>query len=191
MYLIVGLGNIGKEYIGTRHNLGFYFLDHYLETKGLSCNKKKLFYKDNFLETKINGSKVIFLKPATYMNLSGMAVKRFVDYYKIPIENILVISDDLDLNVGSFKLKEKGSCGGHRGLLSIEKSLKTDNYKRLKIGISNNKNIDTKDYVLGRFSQEEQAIYKSLIPLINEIIDSYFIFPFADLMSKYNKKNGK
>lgn len=187
MKLIVGLGNPGKEYDNTRHNIGFFMLDKYLLEKGELSYKLK--FNGLYMESVVNGEKVIFLKPQSYMNLSGSVVRRFVDFYKIDIDDILIISDDLDLNVGNFKLKEKGSSGGHNGLKDIELHLGTQSYKRLKIGIANNKMIDTKDYVLGKFSSNEIKTYNDLSKIINSILDEYFVVSFSSLISKYNRKN--
>lgn len=187
MKLIVGLGNPGKEYDNTRHNIGFYMIDKYLNTKGLSNFKSK--FNGIYLDTNINGEKVIFLKPQSYINLSGEVVRKFVDFYKIPLNDILIISDDLDLKIGNFKLKERGSSGGHNGLKNIELHLGTQNYKRLKIGIANNKNIDTKDYVLGKININDAKIYDELSIIVNHILDDFFVDSFDVLISKYNKKN--
>lgn len=188
MKLIVGLGNPGKEYANTRHNIGFSFLDYYVSAHNFIGNWKNK-YNGLYFETNINGEKVIFLKPQSYMNLSGGVVYQFVNFYKIVVEDILVISDDLDLLVGNFKLKSNGSCGGHNGLRDIEKCLGTQNYKRLKIGISNDKLLDTKDYVLGKFSKEEKTIYDELFKSLYNVVDEYFELNFSNLMSKYNSKN--
>ena len=188
MKLIVGLGNPGKEYENTRHNVGFSFVEHYLKYKGIS-DKWSLKNEGLHIITLINGEKVIFLKPQTFMNLSGNSVRKYVDYFDIDISDILVISDDLDLNVGNFKLKMNGSCGGHNGLRDIENKLGTSEYKRLKIGISNDKSSDTKDYVLGSFSLDERNKLNDLYDNLNNVLDDYFSLPFGDLMSKYNRKN--
>lgn len=187
MKLIIGLGNPGKEYENTRHNIGFFMIDQYLNSKGVKQYKTK--FNGLYADLVIHGEKVIFLKPQSYMNLSGEVVRKYVDFYKISIDDILVISDDLDLNVGNFKLKEKGSSGGHNGLKNIELHLGSQNYKRIKIGIANNKNIDTKDYVLGKFQAEDMSLYQNLSKTINNILDEYFCRPFELLISKYNKKN--
>lgn len=186
--LIVGLGNPGKEYDKTRHNVGFMMLDNYIDSKGINNNWSKKF-NGLFIKEKINGEETIFLKPQSYMNLSGGVVRKYVDYYKIPIENILVISDDLDLFVGNFKLKDKGSCGGHNGLRDIEKNLGTSVYKRLKVGIAKDKSIDTKDYVLGKIHKDDLDKINSLSDKICSLIDDFYVMPFGDMMSKYNRKN--
>lgn len=187
MKLVVGLGNPGKEYENTRHNIGFFIIDEYLKQKGVFHFSSKL--NGLYADMMIDGQKVLFLKPQSYMNLSGEVVRKFVNFYKIDIQDILVISDDLDLNVGNFKLRAKGSSGGHNGLKNIENHLGTQCYKRLKIGISNHRLIDTKDYVLSRFDSHELAIYQELKKTIFEVLDDYFKEDFNDLMSKYNRKN--
>ncbi len=187
MKLVVGLGNPGDKYKNTRHNIGFMMIDNYIETKGEVINKSK--FNGLYTTLIINGEKVIFLKPQSFMNLSGEVVRDFVQFYKIDINDILIISDDLDLNIGNFKLKEKGSSGGHNGLKNIENNLGTNHYKRLKIGINNNKNIDTIDYVLSKFNDEELEIYNKLSTIVNNILDEYFELDFYKLVSKYNRKN--
>ena len=186
MKLIVGLGNPGREYVNTRHNIGFMALHLYALKKGLTFDKEK--FKGIFTETKINGEKVIFLKPQKFINLSGEVIKDFINYYKIPIEDILIIHDDLDLKVGNFKIKEKGSSGGHNGLKNIEANLNTDNYKRIKIGISNDKTIDTKDYVLGTLTKEENEKIDCVLDTVCLIIDDYFDLTFNKLIQKYHTK---
>lgn len=188
MKLIVGLGNPGKEYDKTRHNMGFMFIDNYL--KHIKCNEKWSL-KDNglFISSSINGEKVLFLKPQSFMNLSGQVVRKFVDFYKINVSDILIISDDLDLSLGNFKLKQNGSSGGHNGLKDIERCIGTQEFKRLKIGISNDKSFDTKDYVLGKFSKSDLEVINSCFTTLNNVIDDYFTCGFSDLMCKYNKKN--
>ena len=188
MKLIVGLGNPGIEYNDTRHNVGFSFLDYYLTDKNYTVNWVKKF-EGLYYEVFIKSEKVIFLKPQTFMNLSGLSVKKFVDYFNINLDDIFIISDDLDLNLGNFKLKLNGSSGGHNGLKSIETSLGSNSYKRLKIGISNNKLLDTKNYVLGKFSKTEKEILNDLFKNLVPVLDDYFNINFNDLMSRYNKKN--
>lgn len=188
MKLIVGLGNPGNEYINTRHNIGFKFIDQYLNYKKIDLNWKNKF-NGLYLKYKNNKDDVIFLKPQTFMNLSGDCVKKFIDYFNIDISDVLVISDDLDLNIGNFKLKLSGSSGGHNGLKDISQKISTNDYKRLKIGISNNKLVNTKDYVLGIFNSEEINTINNLFNNLNYVLDDYFVTDFEKLMNKYNKKN--
>ncbi len=188
MKLIVGLGNPGKKYYNTRHNIGFEFIDFYLNNSSISVNWKNLF-DGKYVEFSVNNEKIIFLKPQTFMNLSGDCVGRFFKYFKLDINDILVISDDLDLNLGNFKLKDKGSSGGHNGLKSIEKALGSSNYKRLKIGISKSNNKDIIDYVLGKLSNDELSIIKNEFIILKSVLDDFFNMDFSLLMNKYNHKN--
>lgn len=184
MKLIVGLGNPGKEYENTKHNMGFMAIDEYAKTKNIEISKSK--FNGLYNEFNHNGEKIILLKPQMYINLSGDVIKKYVDFYKIDINDILIISDDLDLDVGKIKIKYKGGSGGHNGLKNIESNLKTQEYKRIKIGISNNKDIDTKDYVLGKFNQENNKIIKETISKIPQILDDYLNLTFDNVMNKYN-----
>ena len=136
----------------------------------------------------ILGEKIIFLKPQEYINLSGVVIRKYVDYFKININDIFVINDDLDLEVGRIKIKSSGSSGGHNGLKNIELHLGTKEYKRLKIGISNNKMIDTKDYVLSKINKEDMDIISNIINSSSQILEDYLKMSFSDLMTKYNKK---
>ena len=188
MKLIVGLGNPDREYDNTRHNVGFAFLDYYLRYRDINVKWQKKF-EGLYVELFINGEKVVFLKPQTYMNLSGDSVRKCMEYFRIKIDDLLIINDDLDLLVGNFKLKPAGSSAGHNGLKNISENLKTDNYKRLKIGISKDKSIDTKDYVLGKFSADDLTRLESTFKDLCIVLDDYFNLPFSDLMSKYNRKN--
>ena len=184
MKLIVGLGNPGKQYEKTRHNVGFLVIDKFIEENNIGNEKNK--FNGIYYETIINNEKVIFLKPQQYMNLSGEVIKRFVDFYKININDILIISDDLDMDCGKIRLRLTGSSGGHNGLKNIEQHLNTKDYKRLKIGISNNKDFDTKDYVLGKFSKEEIDKIDNSIATSIKIINEFLILDFDKLMNKYN-----
>ena len=188
MKLIVGLGNPGKEYELTRHNIGFMVIDEFLKRLGNPTMKKK--FKGLYYEYNDNGEKIIFLKPQSYINLSGEVIDKYISYYGIEISDIIIINDDLDLELGKYKLKPAGGSAGHNGLKNIEYFLQTDEYKRLKIGISNNKLIDTKDYVLGRFNEDEQKIIRDVIKTGADIIEDYPNLKFEDLMNKYNKNNG-
>lgn len=182
--LVVGLGNPGKEYNNTRHNMGFSVIDEI--AKKLEVYKYKERDGALYFDTFIDMARVIFLKPQKYINLSGDVIIKFKNYLNIDINDILIISDDLDLPVGAIKLKEKGSSGGHNGLKNIEKNLGTKEYKRIKIGISNNKNIDTKDYVLSKISKEDKKVLDKVVDNVSNIVLESFHTPFNELMSKYN-----
>ena len=186
MKLIVGLGNPGLEYENTRHNIGFIYIDSI-------AKKLNLTFKENFnglyAKTIIEGEEIIFLKPLSYMNLSGTVVIKYVNYYKINPKDVLVIHDDLDMEIAKIKLKETGSSGGHNGIKNIILNLQTENFKRLKVGIDKNKNIPTDKYVLGRFTSLEKQELENIETIIFNIINDYLKLPFNDLMSKYNSNN--
>lgn len=162
MKLIVGLGNPGKEYESTRHNIGFIILDRYVNDDNWKEFKNALIHEKN-----INGEKIIFAKPTTYMNNSGEAVSAICSYYKIDIDDVLIIQDDIDLPLGKYRFKYESSDGGHNGIKSIIKHLNTNKIPRLKIGLAKNENIDTISYVLGKLSKQEQEV-------INNDMNNYF-----------------
>ncbi len=184
MKLIVGLGNPGKSYENTRHNIGFMVLDHFA-----NINNWKSKWNALYAETMVNNEKVLLVKPETYMNLSGNALIEFVNFYKINLEDILVIQDDLDLAFGTYKLKINSSAGGHNGIKSIIERLGSNSFARLKVGISNNKEMDTKDYVLGKFTKEQLETFEKLSPTFNEIITSFITDGIDKTMNKYNRKS--
>lgn len=187
MKLIVGLGNPGKEYENTRHNIGFICLDHYVKTKKIDDFKEKF----NGLYTKFlyNNEQIILLKPLSYMNLSGTVVAKYANYFKINSNDILIIHDDLDMPTGKIKLKSNSSSGGHNGIKNIIQELQTPNFNHLKIGISKDNRIDVKDYVLGKFTKEETEILNNIIETTDNIIDDYLQTSFDKLMNKYNCKS--
>ena len=184
MKLIVGLGNPGTEYDNTRHNIGFKVIDAFARKNNIEFNKEK--FGGKYTEILLNGEKIILLKPQKYINLSGEVIKKYVDYFKIDIDDILIISDDMDIEIGHLKLKLKGSSGGHNGLKNIELHLGTKEYKRLKLGISKNKQIDSKDYVLGKINIEESKILEEVIKTSVNILEEYNKMTFSNLMNKYN-----
>ncbi len=187
MYLIVGIGNVGEEYCNTRHNIGFMMLDYYVKSKNLTFSKEK--FNGDYIEEKINDKKVIYLKPKSYVNLTGEVLRKYVDFYKIPIENILIIVDDINLKIGRLRLREKGSSGGHNGLKNIFLHLGTENIKRLRIGVSNDKKYNMKDYVLSKFTKDDMKILNDKKEKIIEIIENFPICNFDKLMNKYNKND--
>ena len=184
MKMIVGLGNPGKEYENTRHNMGFIIVDNFAKSLGVTIDKKKFnaLYTDLF----VNGDKLLLVKPLSYMNLSGEVVQSFANYYDIDYDDILVISDDLDLDFLDYRLRLFGSSGGHNGLKDIERCLGTNRFKRFRVGISNNKDIDTKDYVLGKFSKDNIDSINSFLPKTVDILNDFIKVDFERLMSKYN-----
>ena len=185
MKLIVGLGNKGNEYNNTRHNVGFMVVDNYINKNNLTLKSK---LDGLYAETVINDEKVIFLKPQNYINLSGDVINKYIKYFKIDIKDILVIHDDMDLEIGTFKIRYKGGSAGHNGLKNIEANLKTNEYKRIKIGISKN-NIDKVDYVLGKFNSTELEKLNKVIDITYNIIEDFVSLSFENLMNKYNGYN--
>ena len=184
MKLVVGLGNPGEEYEKTRHNVGFMFLDFILNDSKFTLNKKNMAME---YETMIRGEKVLFIKPITFMNDSGQAVIKYANYYKIDSDNIIVIQDDLDMDLGKYKLLYNRGDGGHNGIKSIVSCLGTRKFLRLKIGISK-ANIDTKDYVLGKFSKSELKIIDETFNGLKDFIMDYVVLNRDILVSKYNVK---
>lgn len=184
MKLIVGLGNPGKEYENTRHNVGFLVLDYFL---GSDINWKEknngLYYIEGY-----GDDKIIYLKPLTYMNLSGDCVRAFVNFYKIDIKDILIVQDDLDLPFLKYRLKYKSSSGGHNGIKSIISNLGTDAIPRLKIGIAHDKSIDTKDYVLGSFSNDDMKKFNTELETYSCIIRNFIKYDIDYCISRFNCK---
>lgn len=184
MKLIVGLGNPGREYEKTRHNIGFMAIDRIVDSLGIEFDKNK--FNGSYCVGNIDGEKVMFLKPLEYMNLSGNVIGRFVKFFDIDISDILIIHDDLDMDLGRIKLRPQGSSGGHNGLKNIEANLGTKEYKRVKIGISNDKRFDTKDYVLGKFSSDDMEVLNPILDKMPLLFNDYLSMNFDLLMNKYN-----
>ncbi len=182
MKLIVGLGNPGKEYEKTRHNVGFMAVDAFSSSNNLIFKNK---FNALYAETMVNNEKVILLKPQTFMNISGDAVLEFKNYFDLNVDDILVIYDDINFEVGELKIKKSGSSGGHNGINDIINKLKTKNIKRVKIGISKNK-FKLKDYVLSSFNSEELEKLNNIFKITNNIIEDFSNIDFEKLMSKYN-----
>lgn len=190
MKLIIGLGNPGKEYENTRHNVGFIYLDDYAKENNFSITKEK--FNGNFWEITKNNEKIIFLKPLSYMNLSGTVVRKYLDYYKVELSDILVIHDDLDMEISRIKIKCNGSSGGHNGIKNIIEHLKTEKFMRLKVGISKNNDYDTKDYVLSKFSKEEKELIDKKKQIVNNIIDDFINGVSPEIiMGRYNGVNNE
>ena len=185
-FLIVGLGNIGADYINTRHNIGFKILDHFAKKESINFQTAKL---GDVAEFKIKGRTLILLKPNTYMNLSGKAVKYWMEKENIEKENILIITDDLNLGFGTIRIKTKGSDGGHNGLKNIQSLLNTTEYPRFRFGISDQvKKGQQVNYVLGEWDEEEKAKLTERLEISSEIIQS---FALAGLNNTMNEFNGK
>lgn len=185
-YLIVGLGNVGLEYEMTRHNIGFLIVDQLSQKLGNSF-KASNFGQIN--ETSYKGRKTFILKPDTYMNLSGNAVKYWIQKENIKIDNILIICDDISLPFGTLRIKPKGSNAGHNGLKSIESELQTQQYPRLKFGIGNNFSKGKQiDYVLGKWSDEEKKLLASRIDLSTDAIMNFIFTGITHTMNEFNGK---
>ena len=185
MKLIVGLGNPGKAYKDTRHNVGFMFVDNVAKKLNLkfSLDKAK---KCEIVQTNIGLEKVIFIKPQTYMNLSGDSVIAVKNFYKIDVEDILVIYDDLDLETGKIRIRANGSSGGRKGIQSIITNLGTQNIKRVRIGIDKVSSDKTVDYVIGNFSKADREIIDISLEKGLDIINDFISIPFEQVMSRYN-----
>ena len=185
-YLIVGLGNIGSEYRNTRHNMGFMVLDALAEASNTCFSSRR--YGD-VAEMRLKNQQLILLKPSTYMNLSGNAVRYWLDKEKIDIENLLIVVDDLALPLGAIRIKGKGSDAGHNGLKSVAAMIGTQAYPRLRFGIGNDfpKGCQV-DYVLGEFSDEERLLLNKRIELAVEAIKSFCLAGLEITMNQFNNK---
>lgn len=189
MYIIVGLGNPGKDYANTRHNIGFDVIDKLAETENISVLEKK--HKAIIGKGYIDGQKVILVKPQTYMNLSGESVREAIDYYKVDEkEELIVISDDISLSPGQIRIRKKGSAGGHNGLKNIIQHLGHDEFQRIKMGVGEKpKGYDLADYVLGHFTAEERKIMDKAAAEAAQAIKMMMQSGADAAMNVYNKKN--
>ncbi len=183
-YLIIGLGNIGSEYTETRHNIGFKILDALANDASFSFETAKLGDIGLF---KIKGRSVLCLKPSTYMNLSGKALKYWMDKENIPLENVLVITDDINLEFGTIRLKTKGSNGGHNGLKDIQNVLQTTNYNRLRFGVGADFGKGRQvEYVLGEWTETEKNALTERYEKTTELIKSFVLAGVARTMNQFN-----
>lgn len=187
MYLIAGLGNPGRQYDMTRHNIGFEVIDYMADQYNVKV--KKLKFKGLYADTVIAGEKAILLKPQTYMNLSGESVRDFADFYKIPAENIIIINDDINLAAGRLRIRAKGSAGGHNGLKSIIYQLNSDNFPRIRIGVDSpvREKMDLADFVLARFTKEEIPVLEESIILTKKAVEEIILGGIESAMNKYNR----
>lgn len=185
-FLIVGLGNIGAEYVNTRHNIGFKVVDFFARKESIAFQTAKL---GDIAEFKIKGRTILLLKPNTYMNLSGKAVKYWMNKENIAKENLLVITDDLNLAFGTIRIKTKGSDGGHNGLKNIQLLLNSTEYPRFRFGISDEfKKGRQVDYVLGEWNDDEKTKLPERLELATEIIKSFALAGLNETMNTYNGK---
>lgn len=186
MYIIAGLGNPGREYVNTRHNIGFEAVDTIASKYNIKINKEK--FKGLYGEGYISGEKVILIKPQTFMNLSGESIREFAKWYKTEPENIIIIYDDVSLPVGKLRIRPKGSAGGHNGMKSIIYQLNTDVFPRIKIGVGAplNKDYDLADYVLGKFSKEETDVLIKTVIKASEAVETIVRSGTDKAMAEYN-----
>ena len=185
MKLIVGLGNPDKQYDNTRHNVGFMLLDYVFGNDKFSLNKKM-----NAMEyiTNINDEKVVVIKPTTYMNLSGDAVIKYINFYKIDVSDIIVVQDDLDMPLGRVKLMSNRGDGGHNGIKDIVLKIGSKNFLRIKIGIGKSDLMETKDYVLGKFKSDDKDKLNDVFCKLRDIFDDYVSINIDKFIQKYNTK---
>lgn len=184
MYLIVGLGNPGRQYAGTRHNIGFETVDYICYKKDVKLDKAK--FNAIYGEFRLDGQRVIIAKPLTYMNKSGNAVMDIARYYKIETSNIIVIYDDVDLDQGKLRIRPNGSAGTHNGMKSIIFQLQSEEFPRIRIGIGRPSNMDLADYVLQRFSSEETDLIKEVAIVASKAVDEIILSGIDSAMNKYN-----
>ncbi|MFV8829732.1 aminoacyl-tRNA hydrolase [Alkalihalobacterium sp. APHAB7] len=185
MKLIVGLGNPGAKYENTRHNAGFMVIDECADAMGIELNETK--FKGVYGSAVIDGEKVFLLKPLTYMNLSGESVRPFMDYFKIDLEDVLIIFDDMDLPVGQIRLRQKGGHGGHNGIKSLNAHLGTSEFKRIRMGVERPEpGVSVVNHVLGTFRAEEQDALNQAIKKATEACRYWLKNEFPNVMNQYN-----
>lgn len=185
-YLIVGLGNVGEEYEGTRHNIGFRVVDALAKAQGSTWQDKRYGF---VVRTRVKNAELVLLKPSTYMNLSGNAVRYWMQQEKVELQHVLIIVDDLSLPVGTIRMKQNGSAGGHNGLKHIAQMLGTEGYNRLKFGIGNDYPRGQQiDFVLGKFSAEDEKIVDEKTPVACDAVKAFALSGMAFAMNHYNGK---
>lgn len=188
MYIIAGLGNPGKKYENTRHNIGFITLDYLADRHDIKINKIK--HKALVGEGRIAGQKVLLVEPQTYMNLSGESLREVIDYYKVDIEDMIVIYDDIDLEAGAVRIRKKGGPGTHNGMRSIVQHLGTD-FPRIRMGIGKERRGDLADFVLGGFTKEDKEVLEPAVERAANAIEMYISDGIEKAMNKYNIKAKK
>ena len=187
MYLIVGLGNPEEEYANTRHNMGFDTINKISEKYNIEVTKNK--FEGLYGKGEIEGEKVILLKPQTYMNLSGHAVRKFMDFFKIEPEKIVIIFDDIDIEKGQIKIRKKGSGGSHKGMQSVVQMLGTEEIARIRVGIGSPENKkDMIEYVISKISKEEKELLEPGIEKAKEAVKIIIKEGLDKAMNKYNSK---
>lgn len=186
MYLVAGLGNPGSQYDMTRHNIGFEVIDYIAGEYNVKV--KKLKFKGLYGEVNICGEKVLLLKPQTYMNLSGESIREFQAFFKIPVENVIIINDDIYLDSGKLRIRKSGSAGGHNGLKSIIYQLNSDQFPRIRIGVNSpiRERADLADFVLSRFAKEEIPVLEEVIIRAKKAVEEIISKNVDSAMNKYN-----
>lgn len=187
MYVIAGLGNPGRKYENTRHNIGFITLDYLADKNDIKINKIK--HKALVGEGFISGQKVLLVKPQTYMNLSGNSIREIVDYYKIAVDKLIVIYDDVDIPAGRLRIRKKGSAGTHNGMRSIIYDIQSDQFPRIRIGIGGERKMELADYVLGGFSKEEKTIMENAVIKAASAVECILDKGIDIAMGEYNIKS--
>jgi len=183
MKLIVGLGNVGKNYENTRHNVGFMFIDKYADKNNLNFKEKM---DALYTETIINNEKVLLIKPTTFMNLSGEAISLVMNYYKIEVKDLIVIYDDLSLDLGKLRFRANGSDGGHNGIKSIIKHLGGKNFDRIKVGIGPQPPIPAEAFVLQNFAKEQMDDLKTSVKRTVDALECYLSEGIDKAQNRYN-----
>ena len=185
--LLVGLGNPGDKYFETKHNVGFMLIDQLAKKQNVTFTHDKIFQAD-LASFFLNGEKIYLVKPTTFMNLSGLAVRALLAYYNIPIEDFIVIYDDLDMEVGKLRFRQKGSAGGHNGIKSIIAETGTQEFDRIKIGIGRpQKGMTVVNHVLGKFSEDDYATILLTLDKVETALNHYLkTNDFEDTMRRYN-----
>ena len=186
MILIVGLGNPGKQYEQTRHNIGFDVIDYMANKYNIDVNREK--FKGICGEGFIENKKVILLKPLTYMNLSGESIRELANFYKLEVDEIIVVYDDISLDIGRLRIREKGSAGGHNGIKSIIQNLGGDKFPRVKVGVGQPKD-NLVNHVLGKFSKEDREHIEKVIPVVSDAIVEIVKNDAKESMNKFNGVN--
>lgn len=190
MYIIVGIGNPGKKYESTRHNIGFIAIDYMASLFDIKVNKIK--HKALIGEGKIEGERVMLVKPQTFVNLSGESIREIADYYKVPSQNIIVIYDDVSLEAGSVRIRKKGSDGGHNGIKSIIYQLNSDAFPRIKLGVGSKPlGYDLKDWVLAKFTDADIKIMSKSVETAAKAVPEIIKNGAESAMNKYNSGGGK
>lgn len=184
MKLIVGLGNPGVEYRKTYHNLGFITIDKYLGKVDFKNKMESLIYEQG-----VGEDKVVFVKPQTYMNLSGISLRKLIKYYNVSVSDILVIHDDLDIPLGTYRIKKNSTSGGHNGIKSIIEQINSKEFGRLKIGIGKDTKIPTEKYVLSKITTKEEETFDKIYQTCINVIDDFIKYDIDYIIENYNKKD--